>query len=72
MTQRLDHAVQGDRRWAHVGGCWREWIACGQGGDWLPSAPPPDSAIRFNYGAWVIQHVNELRAAQGRPPITEV
>jgi hypothetical protein len=65
----LDHAKEGDRKWVFAGGCWREWISKGPGGDWLASAPPPTTARRFNYRAWVLGHVNEIRAAQGRPPV---
>jgi hypothetical protein len=65
----LNHAEEGDRKWAFAGGCWREWIPCGPGGDWVPSAPPPATARRFNYKAWVLGHVNEIRAAQGRSPV---
>jgi hypothetical protein len=38
-------------------------------GNWVPSAPPPATARRFNYRAWVLGHVNEIRAAQGRSPV---
>ncbi len=62
QVEDLDHAILGNRKWAHRGGVWREWIASGPGGDWVPSDPPPPEAEFFSYRQWMLAYVAGIKA----------